>query len=174
MRVYRRLGTLFLSGITALGAGTVMAVDQVATLARVDGTAIVSQGAGYVQGSEGMPLRDGDRLMVLDGGGAVVDFKDGCRYDVRDQELLSLTTVSTCASGTGGSYRIESGSGIANAQVQPLHQAALEVGVGSAAGGLSMASVPLVAAAGIGALAVVDANTNAFESSNNPPPPISQ
>ena len=77
------------------------------TLARITGVAVVSQGAQYVKGHEGMQLKEGDRLMVMDGGSAILSFTDGCQYSLADNEVLTIGATSTCASGAVGSYKID-------------------------------------------------------------------
>ena len=90
-----------------LGLGAVSAAEPVGTLSRVEGFAFVSQGAQYVAGREGMSLKEGDRVMVMDGGNAIISFADGCKYSLADNEVLSLGGTSTCASDSDGSYKID-------------------------------------------------------------------
>lgn len=87
-------------GAVALAIGPSLfaqAAEPVGTLARITGTAVVSQGAQYAVGYEGMALQEGDRLFVLEGGSALVAFADGCQYRVQDNELLIVPAVSTCS-----------------------------------------------------------------------------
>ena len=90
-----------------LGLGVVSAAEPVGTLSRVEGFVFVNQGAEYVAGREGMSLKEGDRVMVMDGGNAIVSFADGCKYNLADNEVLSLGPKSTCASDADGSYKVE-------------------------------------------------------------------
>jgi hypothetical protein len=97
-----------LGACLTLGFGVVSAAEPVGTLSRIEGTAFVSQGAQYVPGREGMALNEGDRVMVMDGGNAIISFTDGCAYSLADNEVLSLGATSTCASESEGSYKVES------------------------------------------------------------------
>jgi hypothetical protein len=97
----------------ALPLGTAGATESGATLSRLEGFGVVSQGAQYVPAHEGMALREGDRFMVLEGGNAIVTFADGCRYSLADNEVLTIGTTDTCAAGTFGSHKIAPYSAVA-------------------------------------------------------------
>lgn len=93
-----RFFTLLVTGGLLGGLGNAVAAEEpTGTLARISGTAIVNQGSHYVTGREGMPLVEGDRLLVLEGGSALVVFADGCQRAVTDNELLVVPAISTCA-----------------------------------------------------------------------------
>ncbi|MEY6431479.1 hypothetical protein ABC977_03550 [Thioalkalicoccus limnaeus] len=109
-----RISLLVAALTTAVGFGSsVSASEPVGELARITGTAVVNQGAQYVVGREGIPLREGDRLLVLEGGNALVLFADGCQYALQDDELLVVPAVSTCASQAVGQYKVDPRSAIA-------------------------------------------------------------
>lgn len=86
---------------------TASASESVGTLVRVDGFAAVSQGAQYVKGYEGMRLREGERLMVMEGGSAVITYADGCQYTLKDNELLTIGPTSACTSNGVGSHKVD-------------------------------------------------------------------
>jgi hypothetical protein len=96
-----------------LPLGAASAAEYDATLSRLEGVGVVSQGAQYVPAHEGMALREGDRFMVLEGGNAVVTFADGCRYPLADNEVLTVGATNTCAAGTAGSYKVAPYSAVA-------------------------------------------------------------
>ena len=52
-----------------------------------------------VPGREGMPLRSGFRVMALEGGVVIVQYRDGCRYKVEDDDLHVVGDVSPCEAG---------------------------------------------------------------------------
>lgn len=92
----------------AATVATASAADSVGTLSGIEGHTFVSQGAQYVKGRVGMKLMEGDRLMAMEGGSAVVSFVDGCRYELTENELLSVGPVSSCAlSSTAGAYKVD-------------------------------------------------------------------
>ena len=71
--------------------------DPVGQITRIDGSAMISQGTRYVDALVGMPLRVQDRILVLDGGSALLQFNDGCQYSLEDSEMLTIGTESACA-----------------------------------------------------------------------------
>jgi hypothetical protein len=113
MKTHAQVGTVLLTGLGIVGMA--MAADQapIAKLVRVDGTVIASQDARYIPAREGMSLKEGDRLMVLADGKAIVRFLDGCEYSLADQAVLVVQHVSTCASNGSGVYRVNPRSGVA-------------------------------------------------------------
>lgn len=146
MKTHAHVGTVLL---TSLGiVGMAMAADQgpIATLVRVDGTVIASQDARYIPAREGLSLKEGDRLMVLADGKAIVRFLDGCEYSLADQAVLVVQHVSTCASNGGGVYRVDPHSGVAggttpqpqlaaigDTPMGPVLPSMVDIAVGSAA-----------------------------------------
>ena len=107
MHFIKTTSRALLGASLTLGLAAASAAEPVGSLSRIEGFAFVSQGAQYVAAKEGMALKEGDRLMVMDGGNAIISFVDGCRYTLQDNEVLSLGATSTCAADTDGSYTIE-------------------------------------------------------------------
>ena len=68
-----------------------------ALLTSVTGTALMNQGGSYVTAAAENELNAGDRLMVMEGGSAVVTYADGCAFTVTDSEVLTIGKQSTCA-----------------------------------------------------------------------------
>jgi hypothetical protein len=60
---------------------------------------VVSKGAQYVSGTEGMALKIGARVMSLAASSAVIQFNDGCRYVLEANQLLTVENQSPCALG---------------------------------------------------------------------------
>ena len=89
-----------LSAVLA-GAFGVASADEpvVADIARITGKSLVNQGEADVPGREGMPLRSGFRVMALEGGVVIVQYRDGCRYKVEDDDLHVVGDVSPCEAG---------------------------------------------------------------------------
>ena len=123
MKMPTQVGLALLSGLG--GMGLALAADQasIATVARVDGTAVVSQDARYVPARQGMILNEGDRLMVLEGGSAILTFADGCQYELGSMAMLTVSGVSTCAADGAGVYKVDPESAVADG-VTPKHQLA--------------------------------------------------
>lgn len=124
------------------------AEDSIGTVSQVTGVAVVSEGAQYVKAHEGLQLQEGDRIMVLEGGSAVISFTDGCQYKLADNEVLTIGLKSTCASDAAGSYKIEPYSAVSqnpNAAASSMQPAAIG---GTSAYGANLGWVP-VAAGGV-------------------------
>jgi hypothetical protein len=145
-----------LGACVTFALGTASAAESVGTLSRLDGDAVVSQGAQYVKAREGMKLNEGDRFMVMEGGSAVISFADGCEYKLADSELLTLGPTSTCAANAVGSYKIDPYSSVSQdpgAAASGYRLAALgEGGIGSAASWIpaALAGIVLIAVAADG------------------------
>jgi len=117
MRTSATAAKVFLGAGLAGIMATASAVEPAATLSRINDNAYaaVSQGAHYVKGHEGMVLMEGDRIMVMEGGSAVISFADGCQYTLTDMEVLTIGSASTCASISGGAYKVDPYSGVSKA-----------------------------------------------------------
>jgi hypothetical protein len=72
--------------------------DELATLDTVEGETMVSKGARYVNGAEGMRLVDGQRVMAVKED-AVIQYDDGCRYVLEEGKLLLIEDKSPCVLG---------------------------------------------------------------------------
>ena len=112
------------------------AAQPVASFARIEGVAVVSKGSQYIKAQEGTALMEGDRLMVMEGGKAIISFKDGCQHELTDNEILTIGGKSTCASEGAGSYKI-----------QPAQSAAIGGGAAAANAGAALAVAGAVATA---------------------------
>jgi hypothetical protein len=95
------------------------APEPVGKIVRTEGWAVVTQGAQYVRASEGMPLREGDRLIALKDSSVTIHFADGCELTLAENELLTVGPVSTCASDAVGHYRADPKSGVATVADAP-------------------------------------------------------
>lgn len=112
--------------------------DPVGQIMRIDGAAMISQGTRYVDAREGMPLRVQDRVLVLDRGGALLQFTDGCQYQLEDSELLTIGIESACAekaAKTAAADQNKTGVSVETAATRSLGMAGrLEQGATSALG----------------------------------------
>jgi hypothetical protein len=97
-----RKHSLLLAMGATLSVGFVQAIasDTIGEIKRVDGSAMVSQGEQFVAAQAGMKLQELDRLMVLEQSEALLEFQDGCRYVVKENELLTVGATSVCADNT--------------------------------------------------------------------------
>jgi hypothetical protein len=139
---------------------------EVAYVARVTGAALVNKGDQYVDGTEGMPLSTGDRVMTLAQSEAAIQFKDGCQYLMKENELMTVPSMSPCVftKGTGDRLSVTT--------LPPVPPAAPPIvpPVIPPAAGAGLAWIP-AAAAGLVLLPVIFDDPD----DDNPPlPPISQ
>jgi hypothetical protein len=90
-------------GLMAVGATLVLSVasaaEPVGAVARIQGSALINQGERYVPASEGMPVKEGDRMFATEGSSAVIRFNDGCQYTLDDTQILTIGATSTCTAG---------------------------------------------------------------------------
>lgn len=93
-----RRQSLVLAMGAALSVGFVqaMASDTIGEIKRIDGVAMVSNGEQFVAAQSGMKLQELDRLMVMEQSEAILEFQDGCRHVVKENEFLTIGSASTC------------------------------------------------------------------------------
>lgn len=125
MKIRNQISMAVLSGLGFIGMAVAADQAQVATLVRIDGAAIASQDAKYVPAREGMTLKEGDRLMVLEGGSAILAFADGCQYELGEMAMLAVQGISTCAAKGVGVYKVDPRSGVADGAVPQAQLAAI-------------------------------------------------
>lgn len=160
-----------------------IAADPVpaAKVTRVEGNAIASQDARYLPAREGMALKEGDRLMVLDNSSAIVSFADGCQYTLKDMGVLVVQKTSTCALNGVGVYNFDPRTAVSSGKTPPLIQAQV---IPAAPPTLPNSFLPLFPQfvnpsyltpwwipAGLGTTFVTVGIISANNSSNNEPPP---
>lgn len=94
--------------VIALACASTLALasEPVATVAKIQGIALVNQGADYVNAAPGMALRSGDRLMAMEGGSASIKFNDGCIHEMSDNEILTVGSATSCTDGTLAGARV--------------------------------------------------------------------
>ncbi len=91
---------LIAAAIAALVAATgVQAGERVvlASLGDVSGKVMINQGKGYVAARSGMDVREGDRVIALEGAGAQIVYKDGCVTNLKERNLLPVSAGGCAA-----------------------------------------------------------------------------
>lgn len=97
MSLIKKMSALAMTTGMAVAFGPAVASEErLATIERVDGTVMVSDGARYIEASAGINLRDADRILTLDDSNATIRFRDGCEYSMRESELLIIGPESAC------------------------------------------------------------------------------
>ena len=123
------------TGLAAiLFSATGVAAASDAVLTSIDGVALVSQGGSYVTAQAQAPLATGDRVMVMEGGSAVITYADGCAYTLNDATVLTIGTQSPCDAGQTASK--EMGKRYAQAAGALGSAAILPIVGGAAVGGM--------------------------------------
>ena len=86
-----------LSGLVA--ADSALARDPVARLKQAQGSVLINTGETYKSVVEGMDLYNGDRLMTMEASSMVVMHNDGCVSEYEENQIVTVTDVSTCEEG---------------------------------------------------------------------------
>lgn len=85
---------LIAAAIAALVAATGAQAGErmvLASLGDVSGKVMINQGKGYVAARSGMDVREGDRVIALEGAGAQIVYKDGCVTNLKERNLLPVS-----------------------------------------------------------------------------------
>jgi hypothetical protein len=114
MKIRNQINMAILSSLGLIGMAVAADQAQVAKLVRIDGAVVASQDAKYVPAREGMTLKEGDRLMVLEGGSAILAFADGCQYELGEMAMVAVQGISTCAANGGGVYKVDAKTAVSD------------------------------------------------------------
>lgn len=68
-----------------------------AELVEIEGSVLVNQGEQFVPASEGIRLKEGDRVMAMSESGALIKYDDGCDVRVEPDTVVTLDEGSPCA-----------------------------------------------------------------------------
>lgn len=85
---------LIAAAIAALVAATAAQAEErmvLASLGDVSGKVMINQGKGYVAARSGMAVREGDRLIALEGAGTQILYQDGCVTSLKERNLLPVS-----------------------------------------------------------------------------------
>lgn len=113
------------------GLGQAQAAEPLAQIKSLKGDALVTQGERFVSAREGMALQQLDRVVVLEQGGATIEFQDGCRHQMHEMELLTVGATSACQV-KGAEYQAVEQT--ATSQISAKRKAGAVIGTGGAAG----------------------------------------
>jgi hypothetical protein len=151
------------------GAVTVASAagEEVANIARITGNTLVNKGAQYVPGTEGMELSIGERVMSLEDTTAVIQFKDGCRYTMEENEVITIPRLSPCVLTKGSGNRLSALPPV------PPAEPPLVVPIVPAAAAAPAASLSWVPLAGVGLVAISGIVFDPGDNENGRRPPIS-
>ncbi|TDG12869.1 hypothetical protein E2F43_15025 [Seongchinamella unica] len=107
--------SIFLSAAALLTASmTSFAADRETILTHVQAPVMVNQGENYVEATQSMLLYPGDRLMVMQGGSAQVQFANGCVQSIRSNEITTVGDAQACVTHqAAGTYNQVGSTGTA-------------------------------------------------------------
>ena len=115
----KNIAKLTFASLLAAASTSGLAADTETVLTSMQAPVMVNQGEAYVDAQDSMMLSAGDRLMVMQGGSAQIQFANGCIQNIRANEIVTVGTADACttleAAGTynqvGGSSNSGGGSG---------------------------------------------------------------
>jgi hypothetical protein len=134
---------------------------------------MLSQGATYVDALSGMKLYDLDRIMVLEDSSAALQLADGCVYEVKASQMLTVQAGDTCetlaarANAQPDMTQVERG---ATSQLAPASAAAAAAPAGGVAlgAGLAGTTTGVVILGGLGSVGIVAALADGTGSDDRP------
>lgn len=109
-----------LASVLSVASVQVSASGAVGEIKRIEGSAMISQGEHFVAAQAGMKLEELDRLMVLEQSEATLEFQDGCRYVLKEREMLTVGPNSACVDNpkTAGTTDFEGVERTATSQME--------------------------------------------------------
>lgn len=131
-----------------------IAADKETVLNNLQMPVMVNQGSSYVEATDSMFLYAGDRVMVLEGGSAQLNYANGCVQVLGANEVAQIdNTADTCNSMAAAG----------------THQALGGSSSGGAGAGTSSAALITASVVGIGAAAVIIDNSRDDDDKQRPP-----
>lgn len=82
---------VLLASVLALGVAGVAQAAPVAMLFNVQGKVLVNQGRQFVPARSGMALNIGDRVLLMDGAHAMVEYGSGCSLPLAPNSAATIT-----------------------------------------------------------------------------------
>jgi hypothetical protein len=108
----KKLLTATIASCAMATAFSAIAEDKQTVLSAVQAPVMVNQGESYVEATESMFLYPGDRLMVMQGGSAQVQFANGCIQKLDANEIATVSNGEACESmASAGTHNQVGGSG---------------------------------------------------------------
>ena len=88
-----------LASLLLVGAGSIASAQepaQVATVNKAEGTVMVDKGKGFVTSKVNTVLNEGDRVITLSNSGAEIIFADGCKVQLKANNMMSIALNPGC------------------------------------------------------------------------------
>ncbi|MEP5568710.1 MAG: hypothetical protein ABJN62_12795 [Halioglobus sp.] len=124
-----------IAGALAVASVPGFAADTQTVLTSMQAPVMVNQGEAYIDAQDSMMLNAGDRLMVMQGGSAQIQFANGCVQSIRANEIVTVGTADSCMTAeAAGTYNQVGGTGGSGGSGGGGPQGAEWLGVGAIAG----------------------------------------
>ncbi len=94
------------AAIASLISGVALASSPTAVVTTADGSVLVNHGKQFVTVEPKHILAVGDRVMVMEGGNAVLTYSDGCVQTLSSGSLALIAEQSSCATEKSNVTRI--------------------------------------------------------------------
>ena len=89
--------------ILAASSATAMADETYnASILSMDGNVLVNQGESYRTATPGMNLKQGDRVMIMEGAKLSMKYPDDCTFTFKEGQIIEVGALSACAMGATG------------------------------------------------------------------------
>ncbi len=102
--------TLLATSAALLLSQGVIAADTGTVLTNVQMPVMVNQTGAYVDAQKNMRVDAGDRLMVMGGGSAQIQYANGCVQTVEANEILQVGTPESCSAIDAASINNQMGA----------------------------------------------------------------
>lgn len=97
---------VIIAAVASLISGVVLAASPTAVVTSTDGSVLVNHGKQFVSVEPKHILAVGDRVMVMEGGNAVLTYSDGCVQPLASGSLALISAQSACNAENANVTRI--------------------------------------------------------------------
>lgn len=97
---------VIVAAIASLISGTALSASPTAVVTSTDGSVLVNHGKQFVSVEPNHILAAGDRVMVMEGGNAVLTYSDGCVQPLASGSLALISEQSACSADKTNVTRI--------------------------------------------------------------------
>ena len=126
-----------LAGLMFTGASVASAQDaaaSLATLSKAEGKVMVDKGEGFASATANAKLNQGDRVITLGGSNAEIVFADGCRAQLKENNMMEISAEQGCKAAIAKVTPAAAGAGAAAGTpasqfIGPLVAAGVVIGV---------------------------------------------
>jgi hypothetical protein len=125
-----------LAGLMFAGAAAAQnAASSLATLTKAEGKVMIDKGEGFTSAAANAKLNQGDRVITLGGSNAEIVFADGCRAQLKPNNMMTISAEQGCKAAIAQVTPAAAGAGAAAAGtpasqiVGPMVAAGVVIGV---------------------------------------------